>query len=266
MALSGVKKCMVKSMSEIKINSVCESDPQVIELHGDIDFVSAPQAREIITKVVDNGHPDIYIDCSGIDYLDSSGLSILIDAWKRTETAGGNVCLISPSRQILQILENNGLDDQFEIIQTASIDPGTSLNISDHWHTSKFSIAARVEAVAGVRRRVVTLARTMPFNEQQIDDIRYAISEAVSNAVRHGSPDGERNKISVLCERSFDSFAVRITDKGDGFDPEALVCERPDEFAEGGRGLFFMRILMDQVIICFDHGTTVCLVKFLSNV
>lgn len=126
-------------------------------------------------------------------------------------------------------------------------------------------MSAASEAVADIRRRVAMLAKTMPFSEQQIEDIKLAIGEAASNAMKHGSPKGEHSMVKVQCERREDSFVVQIMDEGSGFDPEAQLCKHPDKLDECGRGLLFMRLLMDEVSFTFDRGTTVRMVKRLNQ-
>lgn len=124
-----------------------------------------------------------------------------------------------------------------------------------------FVIDARPEAVASIRHAVTELARSMPFSERDVGDIETAVGEAASNAVTHGSPDARRCRITVRCERLQDRFVVHVSDEGHGFDPGAHSCEPPNSLVEGGRGLFFMRSLMDEVSFTFSRGTTVRLVK-----
>jgi serine/threonine-protein kinase RsbW len=127
--------------------------------------------------------------------------------------------------------------------------------------SSTFTVSARTEVVAEVRRQVVFLAQKMPFMDQDIEDIKLAVGEAVSNAVKHGSPMGESSRITVHCEQTGNRFIVEIGDEGPGFDLASKVCTSPGGLEECGRGLFFMRQLMDRVSVTSGSGAIVRLEK-----
>lgn len=128
----------------------------------------------------------------------------------------------------------------------------------------EFEVPSRPEMIAYIRSRVVEYARTLPFTDEQIEDIRIAVGEAGSNAVRHGSTGDCR--IGVRIEKHTDGLVVVISDKGCGFDPNTVHVPEPGELVENGRGIVFMRALMDEVKFHFTHpGTSVELVKHLHT-
>jgi anti-sigma regulatory factor (Ser/Thr protein kinase) len=71
----------------------------------------------------------------------------------------------------------------------------------------------------------------------------------------------------VYCALEGPSVVITIADEGPGFDPTAPdLSQLPDRFASGGRGLFLMRELMDEVEIdSTDAGTTVTMYRRLGN-
>ena len=97
-------------------------------------------------------------------------------------------------------------------------------------------------------------------------DIQLAVGEATGNAARHGrSPDG-RSEIRVRCRYADGVVTVTVADDGPGFDPAARRKSLPDRFASGGRGLFLMQELMDEVAIdSGPHGTTVTMSRSVSR-
>ena len=86
-----------------------------------------------------------------------------------------------------------------------------------------------------------------------------AIRESVTNAVRHGNKMDPSKRVTVRFELNGLEFLVYVEDQGEGFDSEKL----PDPLAEenllraNGRGIFFMKNFMDEVIYNFprDRGT-----------
>ena len=91
----------------------------------------------------------------------------------------------------------------------------------------------------------------------------FAVSEALANAVKHGSPRGEQNQITVLFSRLPKSVSVEIRDQGEGYSELPPVCV-PDAppGAEGAR-ITFMRKLTDEAEFeCGPDGTCVRLAMF----
>ncbi|MGH2821165.1 MAG: ATP-binding SpoIIE family protein phosphatase, partial [Actinomycetota bacterium] len=88
-----------------------------------------------------------------------------------------------------------------------------------------------------------------------------AVGEAAANAYRYGRKPEGRSEVRVRCRIERSSVVTSISDEGRGFDPEAVQREGlPDRFASGGRGLFLMRQLTDDITYEVDEqGTTVTL-------
>ena len=96
-------------------------------------------------------------------------------------------------------------------------------------------------------------------------DVLLAIGEAAANASRHGLNPNGRSEVRVRCSIDGPSFVVEVADDGAGFDPSAVEAESPDPFASGGRGLFLMRALMDDVHVeSSASGTRIVMARHLS--
>lgn len=94
-------------------------------------------------------------------------------------------------------------------------------------------------------------------------EIMLAVAEAAANACRHGRRTEGRSELRLRCARSGSKVEITIADDGPGFDIEEVEArELPDRFASGGRGLFLMGTLMDNVDVdSSDEGTTVTLTR-----
>lgn len=113
--------------------------------------------------------------------------------------------------------------------------------------------------LARIRAVVEDFANDHGFDETQIYHIKVAVSEAVANAIEHGSPLGMENKVRVTLKDDGDGLIALITDEG-------KFRNRMRTFQPGasyrGRGLFLMSALMDEVDIKeAQEGTTLRLVK-----
>ena len=111
-----------------------------------------------------------------------------------------------------------------------------------------------------LRRIIGCLADGAGMNASEIDDTKLAVTEACANAIRHGSPAGPTDKITVRVSSAGGAVITEVTDQGCGFEP-AEICPRV-EAEPGGLGIPLMKALSDQVE--FEKsglGTTVRLVK-----
>jgi serine/threonine-protein kinase RsbW len=99
------------------------------------------------------------------------------------------------------------------------------------------------------------------LDQVDIEDLNLAVTEACANAIRHGSPEQERNTIFVMFFLAPNCVMVEIRDEGRGFDPSCQRLPLPAEMRDGGYGLHIMRQVVDAVEFTRRRGTVVRLVK-----
>lgn len=126
----------------------------------------------------------------------------------------------------------------------------------------ELEIPSSPEYVAIVRQAVEGIARRMDFDDTQIEDLKLAVGEACTNAVRHGCAKDELQHVAVRCTIMNEGLSVEI--RNDISNCELpLVPITPDLTREGGLGLFMIRKLMDEVDIVWEPQTAV--VKMLKK-
>lgn len=84
-------------------------------LAGEIDGQSSPLLAAALGDVADR---HIAVDMSAIDFVDSSGLRVLIDAHQRAEEAGGSLTLVEISSPVARLLELSGMNGYLRIKPT----------------------------------------------------------------------------------------------------------------------------------------------------
>lgn len=126
----------------------------------------------------------------------------------------------------------------------------------------KFSVPGKPEYVGTIRMAISSLANSLGFDIEAIEDIKVAVSEACNNALCHRSTGG--GDYEVWCELSKECLVVSVEDKSGGFDQRAYVEPCLDKPKEGGLGIYIIRTLMDEVDICTEVGigTKIKMVKY----
>jgi anti-anti-sigma factor len=89
----------------------------VITIHGDLDIVTSPQLDECLTRA-QSTHRRIILDLAGVDFLDTSGLAVIVGHWKKLESAGGTLALAGARYRYNKTLWITGLADRLPLYDT----------------------------------------------------------------------------------------------------------------------------------------------------
>ncbi len=87
----------------------------VVTITGRLVAADAPEARENLKGIVEVGEGKLVVDLSGVSFIDSSGLSVLISAFKLIRAKGGRMLLSGISKNVQTLLELTRLSEIFEM-------------------------------------------------------------------------------------------------------------------------------------------------------
>ena len=90
----------------------------VLAVSGEVDVYTAPRLRERLVDLVSQGHRQIVVDLEAVDFLDSTGLGVLVGGLKRLRSHGGDLSLVCTQARILKVFEITGLTTVFSIAET----------------------------------------------------------------------------------------------------------------------------------------------------
>ena len=95
-----------------------DGDTHVIELGGEVDLYTAPEFKERLVQVIEDGKKHLVVDLSKATFIDSTTLGVLVGGVKRLRTNEGQLSLVCSDRNITKIFEITGLDRVFTIHPT----------------------------------------------------------------------------------------------------------------------------------------------------
>lgn len=126
----------------------------------------------------------------------------------------------------------------------------------------KMEITANPDYVGIIRLTTSGIANKIGFSVDDIEDIKVAVSEACTNAIKH-SQDEIFHIIFNILENGIN---IEIRDNGKGCDVESVGKPDLENPKENGLGIFIIQALMDEVYIeskC-EEGTTIKMTKYLG--
>ncbi|HEX2046922.1 MAG TPA: STAS domain-containing protein [Acidimicrobiales bacterium] len=100
---------------DFSVSVTAAAGAATVRVAGDLDCYTAPQLRSALLALVEEGTCDVTLDVGGTQFMDSTGLSVLVGGLKRLREGGGNLVLKEPSAATLRLFEVTGLSTVFDI-------------------------------------------------------------------------------------------------------------------------------------------------------
>jgi anti-sigma B factor antagonist len=97
--------------AELSIEGHAMGDRTVLSVRGELDLYTAPALRDRVLAAADEGQRRLVIDLSGVPFMDSSGLGVIVACLKRLRETGGDLALVTaPGSPPSKLLSLTGLD------------------------------------------------------------------------------------------------------------------------------------------------------------
>ncbi len=90
----------------------------VVAVRGEVDIATAPKLREKLVELASQGAQKVVVDLEGVDFLDSTGLGVLVGGLKRLRSHDGDLLLVCTQSRILKVFEITGLTKVFSIYES----------------------------------------------------------------------------------------------------------------------------------------------------
>lgn len=130
------------------------------------------------------------------------------------------------------------------------------------YETIKMEISSNPEYVGIIRLTTSGIANKIGFSVDDIEDMKVAVSEACTNAIKHSNDD----KFFITFEMFEDGICIEIKDNGEGYDIKEIKEPNLEDPKESGLGIFIIKTLMDEVNIesTKNEGTVIRMTKYLG--
>ncbi|MBB5478884.1 STAS domain-containing protein [Micromonospora parathelypteridis] len=90
----------------------------VVEVAGDLDMSTTPELRDQLRKLVESGAQVVVVDLTGVGFMDSSGLGVLVVAYKDLRERNGRLALAGVSEPVRTVLSITSVDRVIGIFET----------------------------------------------------------------------------------------------------------------------------------------------------
>jgi anti-sigma B factor antagonist len=103
---------------DLKLSHYSKDGIEVIDVAGTIDISTAPRLRELLIDLVSTGNCQLIVNMERVEFLDSTGLGVLVGGLKRVRALDGSLELVCTRERILKLFRITGLAKVFGIHQT----------------------------------------------------------------------------------------------------------------------------------------------------
>jgi anti-anti-sigma factor len=114
---------IVVGSSELVTSTETSDGKAVVRVSGDVDLVSCHDLRRALDEALE-ASPHTVVDFTELSFIDSSGLSVLVEAHKHARDRGGVFVVRNPTPMLRRLLDITRLDSLL-VLETSSDDPPT---------------------------------------------------------------------------------------------------------------------------------------------
>jgi anti-anti-sigma factor len=102
--------------SNFRVDMGLENGAPVLSVRGELDLASSPALEDQLERAVAEAPSMVIIDLRELEFMDSTGLSVLIRAHQRAQEAGHRLAIVNGSRQVRRLLSLTGVADRLTIV------------------------------------------------------------------------------------------------------------------------------------------------------
>jgi anti-sigma B factor antagonist len=97
-----------------------EDDVAIVDVNGDIDVLTSGALRNRLLAVAGQGHDGLVVNLGDVEFIDSTGIGVLIGVWRRVQAGRGTFALAVPSCRTRRIFDIAGVSKVLSIHASAA--------------------------------------------------------------------------------------------------------------------------------------------------
>ena len=219
-----------------------EGNVATIHLDGEIDMDVTEKAKEVIFPHIEAGK-EVHLNLSNVQYMDSSGISVLIESHQKALEKSTKVIIKDVSKSVLKVIMMAKLE------QILNLEKFFMSGLAQTNHTEKKDFLVRSSSLKDVRTFCREVFEKLHIEQNLKEELVLAIAEAAQNIVKHAykdNPDTE-DKMVVQISCNENKLQIGFYDMGTPVDPTKVKHREIDNVKPGGLGTFFIQEIMDAV-------------------
>lgn len=106
---------MANIEENVDVSEEIKRDVLILKLHGRLDAITSPAVERKVFDYINNGKHKLLLEFSGVEYLSSAGMRMLLSTAKKLKSLNGRliVCCIVPN--VMDVLRMSGFDHVLEL-------------------------------------------------------------------------------------------------------------------------------------------------------
>jgi anti-sigma B factor antagonist len=119
-------------VQSFQMKSIGADDCAVLQVAGEIDLYTAQKLRQRVGDLIDDGTLHIIADLRGVDFLDSTGLGVLVGSLRRLRIREGSLTLVAADDKLMEIFQLTGLNRVFAFHSSVP----DAITADEHWQAT----------------------------------------------------------------------------------------------------------------------------------
>jgi len=214
--------------------STVGGESALLSVSGELDLYNANRLKEVAVRLLNKREPRIIVDLSGLTYVDSSGVGVILYIYTGAHRRGLSVYFTGVHGNVAKVIALTKLDEFLPILDTVddAVDRQAAEAAGDEDEPVK-SIIIDSESplfdttgmyhktfyidLSQVRRLSNLISQKAPKHLQEINILEQQVSEIIKNAVRHGNGNDKSKGVKIWFRFTDHEARLIVEDEGPGF-------------------------------------------------